>query len=632
MTVDQRLEQLRASVDVAILKGDHAGALHSLAQVWQHHSGPATAAFVNTRLSKLPSNSVRRVSVAVLRSFTIEPILPLLRAGAALNRLALDIHIGGFNTYAQEILDEQSPLYTSWQPDVGILAVQTRDVAPELWCSSDLLSKDELERIRGRVVGEFDGLISAFRRSSSAPLVVHSLERPRRTVLGLADRSHSHSVLAMVDRINVELHEMATATSDVYILDLGQLIAEAGSRNWYDERKWASMRMPVRSDRMADVASEWLRHIQPLVGRSAKVLIVDLDNTLWGGVVAEDGIDGILLGDDGPGSGYSALQRDIRSLSARGILLGICSKNNESDVREVFEMHPHAVLTMTDFVTWRINWLDKAENIRSIARELNVGLESIAFLDDSPAECDLVRQTIPDVLVLEMDQAPTFETNLVASSPYFERLSVLADDSARSLRYDQQRERTRAKSSMDSLSAYLESLEMFVSVEIMDQMDISRVAQLTQKTNQFNVTTRRYTESEIVGFHDSSDAKVFVTRSGDRFGDHGLIGTMIIRTTSSEWVIDTFLLSCRVIGRGVETAMLAALTKAAVRAQVPSIFGRFVTSSKNVPAQHFFDQHGFTRVPDGGSGTSWRYSLNTGPILPPQWIRADLSERQALDE
>ncbi|MEO6125851.1 MAG: HAD-IIIC family phosphatase [Ilumatobacteraceae bacterium] len=621
---DQDPHELRREVDAALQQSEFARAREQLERLWRHNPGPASAAFVNSRLTKIPATgNGAAATVALLRSFTVEPIVPLLRAAAGLNGLELTVHVGDFNTYAQEILDPTSALYTRWSPDIVILAVQTRDIAPELWSSFADLGEVEVEAVVERTIAEFENMVRSFRISSTAALLIHGLELPHRPALGEADRFDENGQSASIERINRRLREIAASTPGTHVLDLDALVAAAGRRHWYDADKWASMRMPIHAAFLRDIAAAWLRKIQPLTGRTVKALVVDLDNTLWGGVLGEDLVEGVVLAPEGVGSGFWHLQRAIRNLTARGILLAICSKNNETDVREMFDQHLSMVLRWEDFAAVRINWDDKPANIRSIADELNIGLDAIAFVDDSPAECELVRRELPDVVVIHLEASPEGDDNPIVDNPFFERVRLTTDDRRRAQQYAEQRQRHELEHRATSLDGYLHGLETVVSVRQVADADIARVAQLTQKTNQFNVTTKRYSEAEIAAMVEDDDHLVLLATVSDRFGDHGTVGVVIVRTSIDRWDLEAMLLSCRVIGRGVETAVIAAVSSDALNAGVSTLRGTFNPTKKNAPAAEFFEQHGFIRLaPDDAENSGsqqWSRDLATS-IESPTWI------------
>ena len=323
--------EFREGVDRAIAMGDASGAAGMLASAWELEPGSALAGFVSSRYDRIASRlGLLPQRWAILRSFTVEPLVPLLKAGAYIGGVALETHVGEFNAYAQEILDPGSPLYR-FQPDVVVLAVQTRDVAPGLW-RGEAAADDVLSR--------FGDWIASFRKHSQAALIVHSLEVPAAAGAGILDAQREDNAAESIHRINRGLRALAGQHRGVYILDYDALVARHGRERWGDPRKWLTVRLPVASANLPHLASEWLRFLHPLAGKVAKCVAVDLDNTLWGGIIGEDGMNGIRLGADYPGAAFQELQRALLDLSRRGILLAVCSKNNPADAMEALSTHP----------------------------------------------------------------------------------------------------------------------------------------------------------------------------------------------------------------------------------------------------------------------------------------------------
>ena len=488
---------LRQEIDRHIASNAAALAAARLGELWQKEASPSTAGFVVSRYERLRScMSLLSHRAFILRSFTIEPVIPLLRAAAFVNGIDLIVQTGDFNAYAQEILDPASRLY-QFEPDIGIWALQTRDIAPELWEQYADLSPAETTAIISRVVTLFRDLIQAFRSHSQAPLIVHTLEMPALASQGILDRQLEASQAAAVEQINSELRNLAKAHIGVYILDYDALIARHGRMRWYDERKWLVMRMPIAAEHLMDVANEWLRFVHPLVGKVCKVLVTDLDNTLWGGVVGEDGVEGIKVDSDYPGAAYRTLQRTMLDLYRRGIILAICSKNNLSDAMAVLESHQDMLLRPQHFAALRINWDDKVENLRAIAAELKVGIDTLAFLDDNPVERARVRAELPAVTVIELPDDSMGYAQALRNTPVFERLSLSSEDHERGRYYAEQRQRLELERNVASLEGFYEALQQEVKIAPVSSETLVRVAQLTQKTNQFNLTTRRYSEQQI---------------------------------------------------------------------------------------------------------------------------------------
>ena len=625
MASEPKKPDLRAEIDELIAAGKAEQAVRRLRELGRTESSPASAAFIVAHIERLRGKiPLLGCRVAVLRSFTVEPAIPMLQAAAFNYGIDLQVHLGDFNAYAQEILDPESSLYRS-APNVVILAVRTADVAPDLMQNFTSLAADAASEATQRVCTSFRQWIQAFRRQSQAALIVHSLEQPLRPASGLLDSQSLSGQAEAIHQINRELRRVAGEFSGVYVLDYDDLVARHGRLRWHDERKWLMARMPIAADCLIHLAREWLRFLVPLTGRIAKVLVVDLDNTLWGGVIGEDGITGIKLSQEYPGAAYQELQRVMLDLSRRGILLAICSKNNLEDAMEALEKHPAMLLRPKDFSAIRINWNEKSEGLRELAAELNVGLDSLAFLDDNPLEREQVRASLSEVTVIDLPDDPLQYAATLRECPVFERLALSAEDHQRAALYSRQQERAQAESSFQSKEDFYRFLEQKAEIAPVAQSTLARAAQLTQKTNQFNLTTRRYSEQEICAMADRLNWQVLTLRVQDRFGDHGLVGVVITRDEDEGCEIDTFLLSCRVIGRALETAVLAKLADGASRRGRTRLSGWFLPTKKNAPAREFYLHHGFELKTQNREGSYWTFDLKGRTIACPEWIKVTVA-------
>ncbi len=610
----------RDEIDRLIASGETSRAALLLGQVWRQNPGLAQAGFVVSRFEKIdPSLSRARCRIAVLRSFTVEPLVPLLRASAAVNGIAVTVHVGDFNTYAQELLDPSSSLYR-FDPDIVILAAQARDVAPDLWSDFAQLSPQQVEQAVQRVSESCRCWVQAFHSRSKAHLVIHNLEMPCVPFQGVLDGQSPSGQVAALQRINGELKRLASEHTGVYVLDYDGLIARHGHEQWHDERKWLTMRMPIAADKLIHLANEWLRFIHPLTGRACKVLVTDLDNTLWGGVIGEDGFEGIKVGTEYPGAAYQALQRAMLDLHHRGILLAVCSKNNADEAMAALQRHPGMLLRPQHFAAMRINWNDKVQNLREIAAELNIGTDALAFLDDNPVERELVRAEMPEVTVIQLPQDAVGFAAALRDSPVFERLALSAEDRERGRYYAEQRQRTEVQQRAVSIEDFYRSLEQEVEIAHVTPQTLSRVAQLTEKTNQFNLTTRRYSEQQIASFATDPACEVLTVRVRDRFGDNGLVGVAIVRFDGEVCEIDTLLLSCRVIGRTVETAVLAWLAERSRARGAKQLRGWFVATNKNAPAKDVYSKHSFQLLEEEAGTSLWAMDLAQAAIRCPEWI------------
>jgi FkbH-like protein len=628
------MQELRQKVNEHLAAGRWAEAKRALETLWRGHPRAGEAQFVVASYAKMqPSWPVAKGKLAILRSVTVEPLVSLLRAEALIEaRLQLEVKLGEFNAYTQEILNPSSWLY-EYEPDAILLATQTQDVAPELWEGFACLDAEGVADVQERVVAQFEALFDALRDRSSAALIFHGLERPEGLAFGIADGMAERTQAGAIDEINNRLRAAARSRLGVYFLDYDQLIAHEGRRGWRDARKWMMVRLPFAAGRHAAIAKHWVRYLAPALGLGAKVLVTDLDNTLWQGVLGEEGQAGIRCDDEYPGGFHRGLQRALLDLRERGVLLAVASKNNEDEAMAALREHPDLLLRPEHFAAIRCNWTDKATNLRAIAQELNVGLDSLAFLDDSPAERDQVAAAAPEVHVLDVAELPAGFEAAVREFPLFERLSLSAEDRARGGYYEARKQRETARASAGSLEDYYRSLEQVVEIAPVSALTIDRVAQLTQKTNQFNLTTKRYTPQQIAEAAGRPDTRVFAVRVSDRYGDNGIVAVAIVVDADRRREIDTLLMSCRVIGRTVERAILSHLADSAASAGCEELRGWFKPTAKNAPAADFYCRNGFRAVEtDEEQGTLWSLPLADSALSCPEWIRLKAHEQEPARE
>jgi FkbH-like protein len=615
------ISDLRHGIEERVSSGDVGGAQRLLRELWREEPTTSAAAFVVQQFDKLaPRLSLVPHRLAILRSFTVEPVAPLLRAAAFHAGIDLTIQLSDFNAYMQEAIDPGSRLY-SFSPQTVILAIQTRDLVPFLWNVSPGASSEYLRTQADQAVSTLHQLVETLRRNTQANLIIHNFEQPASTCTGLLDSSLEVGQRSAITQINSMLHTLAREHSGVYVLDFNQLVARHGYYAWHDERKWLTVRLPIASQHLIDQAKEWLRFLHPLTGRIAKVLVVDLDDTLWKGVIGEDGLEGIRLGVEYPGAAFQEVQRALLDLHARGILLAICSKNNPDDAMEAIEKHPGMLLRPSHFAAVRINWQDKSQNLREIAAELNLGTDALAFLDDNPLERQQVRDDLPEVTVIDLPNDPTEFARSVRECPVFERLSLSQEDQQRGTIYRAQRGRQELERNVPSRADFCRSLQQEAEIVPMEKATLPRIAQLIGKTNQFNLTTRRYTEQQLLEMCGLPDWNCFSIAVRDRFGDNGLVGVAItqMKRGSDRPVceIDTFILSCRVIGRMIETAFFWFLADYALSRGARYLQGWFLPTRKNIPAQDFYPTHGMEKKDETDRGSLWALDLTANqPVCP----------------
>lgn len=614
---------LRHEIEELLAAGEWRQAAWRLQILWERHASAPLAGFVNTAYARL-GNQLKLTShrCAILRSFTVEPIVPILKACAFRWGVDLSIQLGEFNAYAPELLDGTSGLY-KFQPDTVILAVQSRDIVPELAENSS--QSDVVDR----TTSQLEGWVRAFRGHTAANLIIHTLECPAVAAQGVYDSQSEENQAWAIQQINRNLRTLAAEHRGIYILDYDALVARHGREQWGDERKWLTVRLPISAANLVHMAREWMKFLAPLAGREAKCVVVDLDNTLWGGIIGEDGMAGIQVGPEYPGAAYQALQRALRDLARRGILLAVSSKNNPQDALEVLRDHPGMLLRPEHFAALRINWSDKAQNLREIAAELNIGLDAIAFVDDNPVERQQVREALPEVMVVELPADPMQYARAVRDCPVFERLMLSAEDRQRGNYYAAERQRAALEQSAASREDFYRSLAQEAEIAPVNALTLARVAQLTQKTNQFNLTTRRYTEQQIAELAKRPGWRVLSIQVRDRYADNGLVGVAIVCDQGAVCQIDTFLLSCRVIGRTVETALLASLAEEARARGARRLEGWFLPTKRNTPAKDFYRTQGFRLLSETPEGQLWGLDLVEVQLQTPEWVRLLVSVEKA---
>ncbi len=627
MTAVSEVSDLRRRIDKALDAGLALEARYLLMQMALTDRAGTLARFRVSRYERLPEIlPMTRHRLMVLRSFTVETMVPFLRAQAFDRGVNLQVSVAPLNSHTQLILDPSSELYRC-SPDTVILALQARDLIPEIWHDAASLSEQDLETRAHIALSELASLLKAFRARSDASIILHTLELPYRPSNGVLDAQTSTGQTSAIMKINRGLQILASEYHGVYLLDYENLVSRYGKDSWHDERRWLSSRLPIKADHLPDLANEWLRFLVPLSGRVCKALVVDLDNTLWGGVVGEDGPEGLQLGPDYPGTGFLDLQRAILDLYERGVILAIASKNNEADAMEVLEKHQTMLLRPHHFASLRINWNDKAGNLRGIADELNIGLDALAFLDDNPVEREFIRTQIPEVTVIELPDDPGLYARTLRAEPVFERLTLSDEDRERGRYYATDRLRNNLAETSYSIEDFYRSLEMEVTLAECTPDALTRVAQLTQKTNQFNLTTHRYTEQQIATLMESDEWDVLTVRVKDRFGDNGLVG-VLIGQSAEDYEIETLLMSCRVMGRTVETGILSAMSQLALSRGCKSLSASYVPTKKNVVVADLYSSHGFECTETTDQGTRWRISPAPQVIPMPAWLKFQIEVRE----
>jgi FkbH-like protein len=413
----------------------------------------------------------------------------------------------------------------------------------------------------------------------------------------------------LIDEFNRSLVQRARQDSRL-VLDVNALASLVGHAAWSAGRYWYAAKYPFATSMIPLYADNVMRIIAAQMGRSRRVLVLDLDNTLWGGIVGDDGIEGLALGSGSAlGEAHSALQRMALSLKERGIILCVSSKNDEAIALDAFRNHPEMILKEDDIVAFRVNWEDKAANIKAIADAINLGLDSFVFLDDNPAERKRVRDALPPVAVPELPADPCEWVGVFQAAGYFEQSGFSKEDQQRAGFYKANALRAARLERIGDHDEYLRSLSMTLSIAPFDSAGRKRIAQLISKSNQFNVTTRRYSETEIEAMQSNSEVLTLQARLEDIFGDNGMISAVICRQTGRIWEVDTWIMSCRVLGRRVEETILQYLVEQARVRGITEIVGRYIPTAKNGLVRDHFSKLGFAQTGSQDGETTWQLAI-----------------------
>ncbi len=422
------------------------------------------------------------------------------------------------------------------------------------------------------------------------------------TAVSSADVAIAGTRTRFVARLNAEIAAGARSR-DWIVWDLAALAARVGHDAWFDPARFHQAKTPFAIGICPLVADHLSRIVAAMTGKSARALVLDLDNTLWGGVIGDDGVTGLELGQNSAeGEAFVAFQRFVLDLRARGVVIAVCSKNTDDIAREPFRAHPEMVLRESHIAIFQANWEDKATNVRAIAEALNLGLESLAFVDDNPAERERVRQELPLVSVPEIGSDPAGFPTLLCDAGVFEHLVLGTDDLGRAASYDGNARRAELRSGADTYDEYLQSLQMKLELSRFDELGRARIAQLINKSNQFNLTTRRYDEEDVRRLSADRDAICWQARLTDTFSAHGMIAVVIVRVEPSQWIIDTWLQSCRVLSRGVEETMMNELVALARAAGVERIVGEYMPTARNGMVAEFYPRLGFSELDTAPNG------------------------------
>jgi FkbH-like protein len=544
--------------------------------------------------------ALRPLKVALLAGSTVDHFADILRFWLATAGFAADIFIAPFDMIVQTVLDYSSDLYT-FKPDVAWLFTTHRDVRLEIAAGA---GSGSVEQAVAAAVGRQVSLWEALLGRLNCIVVQNNADSPADDPFGNLAGVAVWGARNALRRYNVELG--AAMLPGVVIYDLDHAASLYGKRQWFDSRYWFHSKHAFAFDAIGLVASSSAQLIAAAKGMARKCLVLDLDNTLWGGVIGDDGIDGIMLGQKADGEAFSAFQAYAHALKERGIILAVCSKNDETNAKEPFERHPDMRLRLSDIAVFRANWNNKVDNLRDIAATLNIGLDSLVFADDNPAEREIVRRFLPVVAVPDLPEDPAGFVSALADGRYFETTSFSDEDRERSRYYQENVKRAELQLTFKDTADYLLSLQMTAEVGGPDSFHLPRMAQLINKSNQFQLTGTRYSDAEMLALAARDDHAIRYFKLSDRFGDNGLIAVIVLKIDATELHVDTWVMSCRVLGRSMEEFICNEMLSVAQHHNCRVVVGRYRASAKNKLVSGLYDRLGFEKISDDDGGTAWR--------------------------
>ena len=549
--------------------------------------------------------------LAVLSNSTVDLIVPTLVASAARHGVALEVYVPPYGQVAQEALIPDSQV-NSWKPDAVLFALDYRALPLKL----SLGDPDASAATVQGVIGYLQALRNGIKTNQNTVCIFQTFAPPAETLFGSLDCVLPGTLRRLIDSVNRELAEFILGSGDV-LLDVAGLAETVGLANWHDPQFWNMAKLAFSGQLIPLYADHVARTIAAIRGKSRRVLILDLDNTVWGGVIGDDGLDGIKIAQgDATGEAHLAVQQLALDLRQRGIVLAVSSKNTDEIARGPFEKHSEMLLKLDHIAVFQANWNDKATNIQAIAEELSLGLDAMVFLDDNPVERGLVRKLLPQVAVPELPQEPAYYARTLAAAGYFEAVALAGEDLKRAGFYQDNARRAELQKQVGGVDAYLKSLDMTIIFQPFDATGRARIVQLINKSNQYNLTTRRYTDPEAAAAQDDPDVFTLQVRLTDTFSDNGMISVVICRPgAAGVWDVDTWLMSCRVLGRMVEHMVLREILEHARAAGIRTLAGVYKPTDRNKLVIDHYSKLGFTKVAEEESGLT-RWELAVDPADP----------------
>ena len=536
--------------------------------------------------------------IAILSDAASQQFVPVLRALFQENGINVEIFEGSFDAIELEVFDPESRLYRC-RPETIILALCTQALRSRYFHDpDDDVVKRSMERIQQ--------IWTALRSHTAAQVIQFNYAIPYERFFGNYEVQVPSSLHAVATQLNRNMADAAARNTNIAICDVDSISSNVGRAEWFDDRLWNMTKAFCRLDYLPLICQSVVEIVMTAMGRITKCVVLDLDNTLWGGTVGDQGHLGIDIGAHGDGEAFFHFQHYLLSLRKRGIILAVCSKNDFANALRPFGENPDMVLKRDDIAVFVANWENKADNIRRIRDRLNIGLDSMAFLDDNPFERNLVRQFLPEVIVPELPEDPAEYVRFLSGLNLFETTSYSSADARRADQYKEEAERSELRESISDIGEYLQSLDMRIRISRFDSDNLARISQLMQRSNQFNLTTRRLNEENCRQMmSDSENCVPLYASLTDRFGDHGLISVVVLQIDADTLYITDWLMSCRVLARGVEESLMNYVINTGRQRAIKKVCAEYIPTAKNAMVKEFFVRFGFEQTSNDNGRTTW---------------------------
>ncbi len=556
----------------------------------------------------------KKIRIALLSGFTINGLKEVLQVKSNERDISCTVYEAPYNQYSQEILNQDSDLY-KFSPNMTFLILDTREVLGNLFRFPYSLSILEREEFVAKKFQEMENLINKFIEKTNSKLIITKLNSPSFSPNGIFESKIKYNLQDMIEDFNHKLLKKYLDSENVYIYDFEKFVAKNGEDNIFNYSEFFFGDLKISIKYLPIFGQDLMKYIIGYLGITKKCIVLDLDNTLWGGIIGEDGFNGIKLGPEPPGNAFMEFQKLLLSLHQRGIILAINSKNNFEDAIKVIKEHPYMILKEEHFASMRINWNDKVTNMKEIIQEINIGSDSVVFIDDDPVNREFVKSIFPEILVVNLSNDASTYTPIVENIIDFSVLKITEEDKNRGKMYLKQKIINKLEESTPDLQSFLNQLDLKIIIKEVDGFTLPRVSQLILKTNQFNLSTKRYQETEIGKMIKDPNFIVGCAQVEDKFGDNGITGVFIIKKENkNEWEIDTFLMSCRIMGRDVEKGIMAFIINKARDNNIKTIKANFIQTQKNKPIEKFLPNCEFKK-----DGKYWTYAV-TSKIKIPEYL------------